>query len=49
MDCMSFAKEEKNTFCIPNLCGLNTAKDAILRGPEAEFLSVENRQHPREW
>lgn len=47
---MAFARrEEKNTFCIPNLCGLNIAKDAILTGPEAEFLSVENRQNPREW
>lgn len=47
---MPFAsREEKNTFCIPNFCGLNIAKDAILTGPEAEFISVENRQNPREW
>lgn len=49
VDCTSFVKEQKNSFCIPNLCGLNIAKDAILTGPEAEFLSVGNREHPREW
>jgi len=42
-------KREKYTFCIPNLRGLNIAEDAILTGLVTEFLSVENRQHPREW
>lgn len=42
-------KREKYTFCIPNLCGLNIAEDAILTGLVTEFLSVESRQHPWEW